>query len=539
MSEKVTKDVIYIDIEDDITDVVNKVKSSKEKILAIVPPKGVGVLRSAVNIRLLARTAEKFEKKIVIVTNNSALKTMSAAAKIPVAKTLQSKPEIPEIDILEVEGEDVIDGESLPISEFTGKSKEETEAEMLENLDIDDNKEFSKKEPEIKNERTNKAKKTSKVPDFNKFRKKIFIFGGLGCVLIAFFVWAVVFAPFATITIKAKTSESNISKIITLSSEKSSPSEGIVLSKAESVEKTAEVLFDVTGTKEEGEAASGKITLTRSGDSDPLVVAQGSSFSAGECNFVTTSSVTVPGASLRGGSITPGVATVGIKATKIGGQCNLESQKYIASISGISAVGGKLSGGSKKTLKVVSQADIDNAKAKLATADSDSIKAELKAKISSDYVVIDESFSSQTGDATSSVAVDQEAPNGKATLKASTKYSIVAVEKNSLDSAIKEFAKEKLSDEANQNIYSSGVDNATFSKFSGNAVNISANVKIGPKIETSELSNKIKGKKSGEVRSLVESIEGVESVDVKFSFFWVNSVPNDDNKIKINFTVDE
>ena len=350
---------------------------------------------------------------------------------------------------------------------------------------------------------------------------------------------AIAFAPFATVTIKAKTSESNISKIITLSGKKSSPSEGIVLSKTESVEKTAEVSFDVTGTKEEGEAASGKITLTRSGDSDPLVVAQGSSFSAGECNFVTTSSVTVPGASLRGGSVTPGVATVGIKATKIGEQCNLESQKYISSISGISAVGGKLSGGSKKTLKVVSQADIDNAKMKLAAVDSDSVKTELKAKISSDYIVIDESFSSQTGDATSSAAVDQEAPNGKATLKASTKYSIVAVEKNSLDSAIKEFAKEKLSDEANQNIYSSGVDNATFSKFSGNAVNISANVKIGPKIETSELSNKIKGKKSGEVRSLVESIEGVESVDVKFSFFWVNSIPNDNNKIKINFTVDE
>ena len=29
MSEKVKKDVIYVDIEDDITDVVNKIKSSK------------------------------------------------------------------------------------------------------------------------------------------------------------------------------------------------------------------------------------------------------------------------------------------------------------------------------------------------------------------------------------------------------------------------------------------------------------------------------------------------------------------------------
>ena len=88
MSEKTTKDVIYVDVEDDITDVVNKIKSSKERIIAIVPPKSLGVFRSAVNIRLLSRTAQKADKKIVFVTNNSALKTMSAAAKIPVAKTL-------------------------------------------------------------------------------------------------------------------------------------------------------------------------------------------------------------------------------------------------------------------------------------------------------------------------------------------------------------------------------------------------------------------------------------------------------------------
>ena len=131
MSEKVKKDVIYIDVEDDITDVVNKIKSSKERIIAIVPPKSLGIFRSAVNIRLLSRTAQKNDKKIVFITNNSALKTMSAAAKIPVSKTLQSKPEIPEIDILEVEGDDVIDGESLPISEFSGPTSDEKEAEIL------------------------------------------------------------------------------------------------------------------------------------------------------------------------------------------------------------------------------------------------------------------------------------------------------------------------------------------------------------------------------------------------------------------------
>ena len=63
MNEKIKKDVIYVDVEDDITDVVNKIKSSKERIIAIVPPKGLGIFRSAVNIRLLSLTAQKVDKK--------------------------------------------------------------------------------------------------------------------------------------------------------------------------------------------------------------------------------------------------------------------------------------------------------------------------------------------------------------------------------------------------------------------------------------------------------------------------------------------
>jgi hypothetical protein len=53
------KDVIYIDVEDDITAIIGKVKGAKEKIVALVPPKRIGVLQSAVNLRLIARAAKQ------------------------------------------------------------------------------------------------------------------------------------------------------------------------------------------------------------------------------------------------------------------------------------------------------------------------------------------------------------------------------------------------------------------------------------------------------------------------------------------------
>ena len=65
------KDVIYIDVEDDITTIISKIKASKERIIALVPPRRIGVLQSAVNIRLLARAATSADKRIVLITNDS------------------------------------------------------------------------------------------------------------------------------------------------------------------------------------------------------------------------------------------------------------------------------------------------------------------------------------------------------------------------------------------------------------------------------------------------------------------------------------
>jgi len=52
------KDVIYIDVEDDITAIIGKVKASEHKIVALVPPKRIGAIQSAVNLKLVLRAAD-------------------------------------------------------------------------------------------------------------------------------------------------------------------------------------------------------------------------------------------------------------------------------------------------------------------------------------------------------------------------------------------------------------------------------------------------------------------------------------------------
>ena len=68
---------------------------------------------------------------------------------------------------------------------------------------------------------------------------------------------------------------------------------------------------------------------------------------------------------------------------------------------------------------------------------------------------------------------------------------------------------------------------------------LTANGKIGPKIDEAAIKDYVKSKRIGEVQEYVKAIDGVKSVDVNFSPFWVHKVPGDTKKITVKFVVDE
>lgn len=86
------KDVIYIEPEDDITDIITKIENSKEKIVALVPPKKAGVFRSVVNIKLISKAGKTAEKTIVLVTMDPSIVKLAAATRIPVTKIYRHLP---------------------------------------------------------------------------------------------------------------------------------------------------------------------------------------------------------------------------------------------------------------------------------------------------------------------------------------------------------------------------------------------------------------------------------------------------------------
>ena len=174
---------------------------------------------------------------------------------------------------------------------------------------------------------------------------------------------------------------------------------------------------------------------------------------------------------------------------------------------------------------------------------TDAKKAELKKKFTNGEIVIDSSFTVDRAAAVSAPAVNAEAPDGKAKLTIPTTYTIQAVSKTDLDKYLRSNLESTLENKDKQKVYNTGIDEATISNFQKNGNALTANVNssgsVGPIIDEAAIKDQVKGKKYGEVQQSLESINGIKSVDVQFSYFWVRTVPGNTDKITIEFKVQD
>lgn len=545
------KDVIYIDVEDDITAILGKVKDANAKIVALVPPKRIGVLQSTVNLRLLARAATQAKKHLVIITNNPALMALAASAKLPVAKNLQSKPEIAQVAALSTDdGDDIIDGAQLPIGEHAKTAGATPALIPVHNAAVDEAisedvaEELPRRaQPPAPGQALAKprAKSGIKVPNFSDFRKKFLLVIAGAILLLAFLIWGIFFAPHATVLITARTTDSSINDAITLGDSLSTDVTAKTLrSVTQSTKKSAAVEFAPTGTKEVGEKATGTVKFSTNNISNlGTTIPAGSTLtSTSGKTFTTNESVTITITNYQG-------ANTAITATDRGASSNGASGSMSGAPSGINAsIVGSTAGGTDKTITVVTAGDVQKATEQLKQQDADAVKKELTSKFSKDVVIIDQTFKGSQATPVSTPAIDQEVPAGtKPKLTSDVTYSVSAVDKNELNDYLNDHYAKQLKDLKDQRTYDNGIGSVTFTNVNaidtGFTANLVATAKIGPKIEDSVIKNTAKGKRYGEIQSSIEAISGVDNVDVKFSPFWVSSAPNDVKRITVEFKLND
>jgi hypothetical protein len=555
------KDTVYVDVDDEITAIIDKVIGSKQKIVALILPKRAAVLQSAVNMKLLKRSADNANKNVVLITTESALLPLAGAAGIHVAKTPTSKPEVPVTPVIHDNNDPIDEDETLelddepeaeytaqnaadkPVGELAGDKKTVGAAPAaIETVELDDADVPAKAAGAT--DAASKAaakKKQPKVPNFSKFQKKIAIAVALLIVLIVGLIFANIVLPKATIAIATDATDYNSSLDITLDStaSKVSTDNNTVPATIAQQQKTYTQQVAASGQQNNGDKATGKIEMTAkkcSGSGFSASVPAGTGVSSQGKTYITQEDADFSPYDFQNGCVLSRAKNISIVAQRGGADYNTGSNSSFT-ISGRSDVSatGSASGGTDNIQKVVSQSDIDNAKKQIESEDATNIKSALSQQIRGNNLYpLQATFSNGTPNVTSSANAGDAADS--VTVTSAVTYTMYGVKRDYLDTLIKNDIKQQI-DPSKQAILDDGLDTASI-KVNGNtdttaSINLATTATVGPNLNLGSLKDQIKGKKSGYVKSLIGNQPGVTGVEVKLSPFWVSSVPKKASKITI------
>lgn len=537
------KETIYIDADDEITAIIDKVRSSNAKIIALVLPKRSQALQSTVNLKLLKRIATQSKKNIALITSDPNLLPLIGAVGLHVAKTPQSKPEVPKAPVQA----------SATTSSAQDNAKSPAGDVAVAPLHAEDTIELNNvsKLPALgakKNGEKKPFNKKLKVPDFDRFR--LMLFGGIGLLilLIVGSIFAFIVLPKATISVKTDTS--NISTDLTLTALTTANAldteKLIIPALKKEVKKTENEKTLATGQKNMGEKATGTVKIYNCNKDDKLsdtvrTVPAGAVLSSGGSSYILSEAVEVEPSSFVGNTCLRNRPSdsVTVTAQVSGDQYNLSARKYaVGGFPSMEADGSNMTGGTSKMVQVISQQDVNNAKERVLERLNNSVKKELKSQFTGqNMLALEDTYGAGEATVTSTPNINEE--GSEATITVVITYTQLGVSKDHLKTLIKENVNKSI-DTSKQVIRDDGLESATIrilDKKSENETTFSfATITVaGPQLDTEGIKQEIAGQKKGATIRAIESRPGIKEVEVDYSPFWVFSTPKRLNRINITF----
>lgn len=543
------KDTFYVDIDDEITSIIEKVQDSKAKVVALVLPKRATVFQSTVNLKLLKRSSAEAKKHIVLITSEASLLPMAGAVGIHVAKTLQSKPSIPDAPAVSDKPVSVSDGGDIEkeAEQYMASPDEPSDEETIEVDDVVSDADEGKPTKKGNKDKALKPGKRFKIPNFNKFRIRLFAGIALFVLLAAGWAYAYFVLPEAKITIKTN----NVSVLgdITFAAspaiEEVNVDESRIPAKLEEFKKTESLKVAATGEKDVGTKATGKVTLELEDcASEEVTIPAGTRLTSAGLSFTTNAEVLLKRVQVGNQCKNQdypefSTATVNVTAEEAGDKYNLSPREYtVTGLPGIGATGQAMSGGTSKIITIVSQQDIDDAKNQVVSSLGDigrqTVQGQLQA---AGFIPVIDTFSVSSPLVTATPNVGEEAP--EVTVNVSITYKMSGAQQDGVQQLLEKNINEKI-DTSTQNILNDGIDTAliklTETKDGGEiVVSVKTTALAGVQQDIDAIKQSVIGKKKGEVQNILSNTPGVEDVTVEFSPFWVYKTPNSPDKITIIF----
>jgi hypothetical protein len=528
------KHTLYIDVDDEITGIIDRVVSSKSGIIAVVLPKHASVFQSIVNMKLLKKAATQSRKHIVLITSDQSVMPIAATVGMYVAKTPSSKPSIPVATKSKDEkSTDMSDGDIIAGTTVSVGSDGPIELDNTTSEDTADKKE-SKKE------------KSFRIPDFSSFRMKLLISGAGLISLVVLWVFGFVILPKATITVNTDTQSAPVNTQVTLQTglTEADLDKGLIPAKRVQLEKTEEATIPATGEKNIGQKATGSMNLTNCIKSEGnQIVPAGTRFSVESIIFESVEQAVLPESTFNflgqcRSKENGDDKTVSVVAIQAGESSNLSAQTYTSAMSSIEASGGAMTGGTTENVTVISQEDVDRAKQQSSGTSKSTAIEQLVMQLSEQNVVaVNESLTESDPKVDVSPAVGEEA--AAVTVKTTINYAMLGVNEDDISAFLDKKIQDSLADQG-KNIRSNGLadisyrltnrPDASTQIFTLETIGI-----VGPEFNVAELKESIAGKKRGDIERILEAIDGVRSAIVEYSPAWITTTPKSSDKIEILF----
>lgn len=543
------KEVIYLDVDDDITTVIDKVESAEDKKVALVLPKRFATLQSIVNMRLLARSAKSAAKDLSLVTSEAALLPLAGAAGLKVAKNLQSEAGIPpspldaKAAVAEEPDADVDpDTAKLDYHRSVGELAAAKTVDEPETIPLEDAEEA---EPAAATAKKPKSKKL-KVPNFDKFRLILGLGIAGGVLLIIFLIMAIFVWPKATITLKAEATpiSANFELNATDAAKTLDLEKGVIPSELEKSDLTREENVQATGQRNDGQKATGSVTIKNCTD-NAVTIPAGTGVSTSGLAYITQQSASLDSGNFDGGGNckTSGshTKTVNVTAQQGGAKYNIGAGQTFSVSGKPSGVTGSnssaFSGGTDAIVTVLSQQDADAVKAKITDQDKNQFVDKFKKDLdSAGFYAVQDSLKATDPAVTASPAVGQAASTAKVTVKIT--YSVLVVKKDDLRKAVSEQLEKEI-DKQRQKIGTDDVLKDTTvtvqnqSSPTAATLTVSVDTTAVPIVDEAGIKAQVMGKKAGEIKALLRDYPGINEVEVDMSPFWVSKAPKKAGKITI------
>lgn len=567
-------EILYLEIDDEITSVAEKVRATESVDVIVVVPKNAILLQSIVNLKLLAKSASKIHKRLAVVTADKSARNIVFRAGLPLmARVSDPFPENVPTPSMPTSSDEISvarEGESdnaTERAEQIGDKKITVKTYSAQDEEDDSKKSESPTSPVRKilvarpvphiplikeKETPPSSSRLEKIREIQSRRAtgKSRIPKSVVTVIAAFVGFAVLVSigvlyfvlPKATVVLTPKTEPASAKVNVTVITGTANPVLGELAGSFLEVTKQESKSFPATGQKDFGKKAAGTVNFSNSYSSATQVFAKGTKLqTTNGLTYVLDASVTIPGATVSGGSTVPGTISGTATAEKTGDTYNIGSHDIIIvglasdKVSKITASTTGFSGGTQDVKKVVAQSDVDAAKKSFEEQVKADSLTDLKGKVASGSLLVDGASATVITESKSSVAVGDAADNFdlSVTAKASG-MSFVDAEMKQLSA---QQLATKLAGEKNLVGSDAGTFSYSVSTFDAAAkrmvVSTTVSKTVVPAMDLDSYKAKVAGKSETEVRDYFAPLSEISSVRVVFWPFYVGKVPKDPSRIEI------